>query len=138
MRPLPHQASTNSGAVVGARRDLRFPTQDTVVLPYLAPLLDEPLALRKPRTGHTASQRLSWHCTIRNTTGVELDDDWFELTREVLDATGIEPYTTTRTSRAPPARTSPTTTASTSRGDRRHLSPISGRAKSRILRTLSP
>lgn len=66
--------------------------QDTVVLPYLALLLDEPLALRKPRTGHTASQRLTWHCAIRNTTGVGLDDDnWFELTREILDATGIEP-----------------------------------------------
>lgn len=47
--------------------------------------------MRKPRTGHTASQRLTWHCTIRNTSGVELDDDWCELTREVLDATGIEP-----------------------------------------------
>ncbi|WP_369392818.1 hypothetical protein AB5J72_38495 [Streptomyces sp. CG1] len=67
-------------------------TQDTVVLPYLALLLDEPIALRKPRTGHTASRRLTWHCAVRNTTGVELDDDdWFELTREVLDATGIEP-----------------------------------------------
>lgn len=65
--------------------------QETVVLPHLALLLDEPVALRKPRTGHTASRRLTWHCAIRNTTGVELDDDdWFELTREVLDATGIE------------------------------------------------
>ncbi|MET8412047.1 hypothetical protein ABZV34_28760 [Streptomyces sp. NPDC005195] len=47
--------------------------------------------MRKPRTGHTACQRLTWHCTIPNTTDVELDDDWLELTREVLDATGIEP-----------------------------------------------
>lgn len=30
--------------------------QETVVLPHLALLLDEPVALRKPRTGHTASQ----------------------------------------------------------------------------------
>lgn len=66
--------------------------QDAVVLPHLAELLDEPLALRKPRTGHAAAQRLTWHCAIRDTIGVELDDgDWFELTREVLDATGIEP-----------------------------------------------
>lgn len=66
--------------------------QETVVLPHLALLLDEPVVLRKPRTGHTASQRLTWHCAIRNTTNVELDDgDWFELTREVLDTTGIEP-----------------------------------------------
>ncbi|MCY0952762.1 hypothetical protein F0344_19915 [Streptomyces finlayi] len=66
--------------------------QETVVLPHLASLLDEPVALRKPRSGHTASRRLTWHCAIRNTTDVELDDDdWFELTREVLDATGIEP-----------------------------------------------
>ena len=29
---------------------------------------------------------------LRNTTGVELDDDdWFELARELLDITGIEP-----------------------------------------------
>jgi hypothetical protein len=66
--------------------------QDTVVLPYLALLLDEPIALRKPRTGHTAARRLTWHCAVRNTSGVELDDeDWFELTRDVLSATGIEP-----------------------------------------------
>lgn len=66
--------------------------RDTVTLPDLAALLDEPLALRKPRTGHTASRRLTWHCAIRNTTPVELnDDDWFELTREVIDVTGIEP-----------------------------------------------
>ncbi|QMU74825.1 hypothetical protein GXW83_02590 [Streptacidiphilus sp. PB12-B1b] len=66
--------------------------QDTVALPYLALLLDEPIALRKPRTGHAAARRLTWHCAIRNTTGVEVDDDaWFELTREVLDVTGIEP-----------------------------------------------
>ncbi|MFI9588649.1 hypothetical protein ACIHCQ_44365 [Streptomyces sp. NPDC052236] len=66
--------------------------QDTVVLPYPALLPDEPLALRESRTGHTGAQRLTWHCAVRNTTGVELDDDdWFELTREVLDAIGIEP-----------------------------------------------
>ncbi|KND38327.1 hypothetical protein [Streptomyces acidiscabies] len=66
--------------------------QDSIVLPALAALLDEPLALRKPWTGHPAAQRLTWHCSIRNTTSVVLsDDDWFELTREVLDATGIEP-----------------------------------------------
>ncbi|MFG2381175.1 hypothetical protein [Streptomyces avermitilis] len=123
--------------------------QDTVVPPYLALLLDEPSTVRKPRTGHTASQRLTWQCTIRNTAGVELNDaDWFKLTREVLDATGIEPAacrwaplrnqahglpptssppSSARTP-APPAQTPPTTTASTSRGDRRRLSPISGRA----------
>ncbi|MFF4835239.1 hypothetical protein [Streptomyces sp. NPDC001315] len=67
--------------------------QDAVVLPYLALLLDEPLASPKPRTGHTASRRLTWHCAIRNTTGQALDDnDWLELTREVLDVTGIEPH----------------------------------------------
>ncbi|MGW2795982.1 hypothetical protein [Streptomyces sp. NPDC001269] len=66
--------------------------QDAIVLPYLARLLDEPLTMRKPRTGHSASQRLTWHCAIRNTTGHELDDDdWFELTHEILDVTGIEP-----------------------------------------------
>ena len=66
--------------------------QDSIVLPYLALLLDEPVALRKPRTGHAPARRLTWHCAIRNTTGVELDDDhWFELTREVLAVTGIEP-----------------------------------------------
>ncbi|MFE2596033.1 hypothetical protein ACFXCZ_05955 [Streptomyces sp. NPDC059396] len=65
---------------------------DTVILPDLARLLDEPLALRKPRTGHTASRRLTWHCAIRNTASVELNDnDWFELTREVVDVTGIGP-----------------------------------------------
>ncbi|WNZ12011.1 hypothetical protein [Streptomyces sp. 11x1] len=47
--------------------------------------------MEEQSTGHIASQRLTWHCAIRNTTGVELDDDWFELTREVLNATGIEP-----------------------------------------------
>jgi hypothetical protein len=66
--------------------------QDTVALPYLAFLLDEPIVLRKPRTGHAAARRLTWHCAIRNTTGVEVNDDaWFELTREVIDVTGIEP-----------------------------------------------
>ena len=66
--------------------------EESVVLPYLALLLDEPIALRRPRTGHAAARRLTWHCAIRNTTGVELDDDdWFELAREVLDVTGIEP-----------------------------------------------
>ncbi|MFE2498398.1 hypothetical protein [Streptomyces scopuliridis] len=70
----------------------RAAPQEAVVLPHLALLIDEPIALRKPRTGHTASRRLTWHCAIRSTTGVELDDDgWFELTHEVLDATGIEP-----------------------------------------------
>ncbi|WP_329372939.1 hypothetical protein OG896_38480 [Streptomyces sp. NBC_00669] len=55
-------------------------------------MLDEPPALRQPRTGHVPARRLTWHCAIRNTTTVELDDDdWFELTREVLDGTGIEP-----------------------------------------------
>ncbi|QIY53409.1 hypothetical protein HEP86_01380 [Streptomyces sp. RPA4-5] len=66
--------------------------QESVALPDLASVLDEPIALRKPRTGRAASRRLTWHCSIRNTTDVELDDDdWFELTHEVLDATGIEP-----------------------------------------------
>ena len=66
--------------------------QDDISLPLLAAVLDEPLALRKPRTGHAPARRLTWHCAIRNTTTVELDDDdWFELTREVLDGTGIEP-----------------------------------------------
>jgi hypothetical protein len=54
-------------------------------------VLDESLALRTPRTGRPPARRLTWHCAIRNTTTVELDDDWFELTREVLDGTGIEP-----------------------------------------------
>jgi hypothetical protein len=55
-------------------------------------MLDEPLALRKACTGHAPAQRLTWHCAIRTSTLVELeDDDCFELTREVLDATGIEP-----------------------------------------------
>ncbi len=66
--------------------------QDNIVLPLLAKALDEPLARRKPRTGHPPAQRLTWHCAIQNTTDVTLDDsDWFELTREILDATGIEP-----------------------------------------------
>ncbi|WP_405589858.1 hypothetical protein [Streptomyces sp. NBC_01190] len=66
--------------------------QDAVALPLLAELLDEPLALRKPRTGHDPARRLTWHCAIRNATTAELeDDDWFELTREILDATGVEP-----------------------------------------------
>jgi hypothetical protein len=49
--------------------------QDTVVLPYLALLLDEPIALRKPRTRHAAARRLTWHCAIRHTTGIEPDGD---------------------------------------------------------------
>ncbi|MEE1786906.1 hypothetical protein PUR71_28965 [Streptomyces sp. SP17BM10] len=71
---------------------LELTAQEHIVLPQLAVLLDEPLALRKPRTGHAPSRRLTWHCAIRSTSSVALtDDDWFELTREVLDATGIEP-----------------------------------------------
>lgn len=67
-------------------------TQDTVTLPLLAAMLDEPLVLRKPRRGHTPARRLTWHCALRNTTAVELDDDaWFELAREVVGVTGIEP-----------------------------------------------
>lgn len=51
-----------------------------MVPPYLAALVDEPLALR-----------LTGRCAIRSTTSVVLsDEDWFELTREVRDATGIE------------------------------------------------
>ncbi|WP_441245288.1 hypothetical protein [Kitasatospora sp. McL0602] len=66
--------------------------QSDVALPQLAALLDEPLALRKPRTGHTPSRRLTWHCSIRSTVPASFtDDDWFELAWEVLDATGIEP-----------------------------------------------
>lgn len=49
---------------------------------------------RRPDTG--ASQRLTWHCAIRNATGVELDDDWFELTREVLDAPAACPVAALR------------------------------------------
>lgn len=65
--------------------------QDAVTLPLLAALLDEPLTVRKPRTGHNPARRLTWHCAIRNTTSTGLsDDDWFKLTREVLDGTGIE------------------------------------------------
>lgn len=66
--------------------------QDDIPLPLLAAVLDEALASRQPRTGHDPARRLTWHCAIRNTTTVELDDDdWFELTREVLDSIGIEP-----------------------------------------------
>lgn len=54
-------------------------------------MLDEPPALRAPRTGHVPARRLTWHFAIRNTTTVEPDDDWVELTRKVLDGTGIEP-----------------------------------------------
>ncbi|MFE7127059.1 hypothetical protein [Streptomyces sp. NPDC057617] len=36
---------------------------------------NEPLALRKAQTGHTPSWQLTWHCAIRNTTSVELNDD---------------------------------------------------------------
>ncbi|WP_433888494.1 hypothetical protein [Streptomyces sp. CA-111067] len=67
-------------------------TAQGISLPLLAAVLDEPLALRTPRTGHAPARRLTWHCAIRNTATVELhDDDWLELTREVLDGTGIEP-----------------------------------------------
>jgi hypothetical protein len=66
--------------------------QDDISLPLLAAVLDEPLALRTPRTGRPPARRLTWHCAIRNSATVELDDDdWFELTCEVLDGTGIEP-----------------------------------------------
>lgn len=66
--------------------------QDVITLPLLAALLDEPVSLRRSRTGHTPARRLTWHCALRNTTSTALsDDDWFELTREVVDATGIEP-----------------------------------------------
>ncbi|MFJ9447963.1 hypothetical protein ACIRRH_39975 [Kitasatospora sp. NPDC101235] len=66
------------------------PAEEDLVLPDLAALLDEPVALRKPRTGHAPSRRLTWHCSIRST-GALSDDQWFELTWKVLDATGIEP-----------------------------------------------
>lgn len=49
--------------------------QDTIALPDLAALLDEPAARRKPRSGHTPSRRLTWHCAVRNATSVELSDD---------------------------------------------------------------
>ncbi|MFI0724629.1 hypothetical protein [Streptomyces sp. NPDC021224] len=65
--------------------------QDGISLPLLAAVLDEPLALHTPRTGRPPARRLTWHCAIRNTTAVELDDDWFGLTCEVLDGTGMEP-----------------------------------------------
>ncbi|MGW3182042.1 hypothetical protein ACWDD9_22470 [Kitasatospora sp. NPDC001119] len=68
------------------------PDQEDIVLPDLAALLDEPLALRKPRTGHTPSRLLTWHCSILSNGRAALtDDQWFELTWKVLDATGIEP-----------------------------------------------
>ncbi|WP_316527500.1 hypothetical protein [Kitasatospora brasiliensis] len=66
------------------------PAEEDIVLPALAALLIEPLTLRKPRTGHTPSRRLTWHCSIRSS-GALSDDQWFELTWKVLDATGIEP-----------------------------------------------
>ncbi|MFF2078576.1 hypothetical protein ACFVXG_27950 [Kitasatospora sp. NPDC058162] len=66
------------------------PAEEDIVLSDLAALLDEPVALRKPRTGHTPSPRLTWHCSIRSS-GALSDDRWFELTWKVLDATGIEP-----------------------------------------------
>lgn len=66
--------------------------QDDITLPLLAALLDEPVALRRSRTGHTPTRQLTWHCALRNTTSTVLSDDgWFELTHKVLDATGIEP-----------------------------------------------
>ncbi|MFF3069184.1 hypothetical protein [Kitasatospora sp. NPDC057936] len=50
------------------------------------------MALRKPRTGHTPARRLTWHCSIRSTTQSALTDDhWFDLLRQVLTATVIEP-----------------------------------------------
>jgi hypothetical protein len=39
-----------------------------------------------------SGRRLTRHCAIRTTTTtVELDDDWFDLTREAVDGIGIEP-----------------------------------------------
>ncbi|MER7750910.1 hypothetical protein [Kitasatospora sp. NPDC097643] len=68
------------------------PDQEFYDLRDLAALLDEPRALRKPRTGHTPSPRLTWHCSIRNTTQSGLSDDhWWHLLQQVLNATGIQP-----------------------------------------------
>ncbi|WP_416484237.1 hypothetical protein [Streptomyces sp. CL12] len=67
-------------------------TQETVTLPFLIALLDEPLVMRKPRAGHTAARRLTWHCSIRSRTGDSLnDDDWAEVARAVVDAASIAP-----------------------------------------------
>ncbi|MER7772374.1 hypothetical protein [Kitasatospora sp. NPDC096140] len=42
------------------------PSEEDIVLLDLAALLDEPLALRKLRTGHAPSRHLTWHCSIRS------------------------------------------------------------------------
>ncbi|MDX3775989.1 hypothetical protein [Streptomyces europaeiscabiei] len=125
--------------------------QETVVLPYLALLLDEPLVLRY--RGPDTTRPSGSPGTIRNTTGVEPDDDpvacrWAALRNQAhgLDIVATVIRQDGRWARlhndAYFARSacadSPTTRASTSCGDRGRLSPISSRAKSRILRILSP
>ncbi|GLW57994.1 hypothetical protein [Kitasatospora phosalacinea] len=68
------------------------PAEEEHDMACLAALLDEPLALRRPRTGHTPSKRLTWHCSIRSSPSTALtEDDWYDLALDVLDATGIDP-----------------------------------------------
>ena len=56
----------------------------------LASLLDEPAKLRRPRTGHTPATRLTWHCTVRNTAGLPLDDAaWRWLARAIVTNAGF-------------------------------------------------
>ncbi|MFF2819382.1 hypothetical protein ACFVT9_28145 [Kitasatospora cineracea] len=68
------------------------PAEEEHNMACLAALLDEPLALRRPRTGRTPSKRLTWHCSIRSSPPAALTEgDWYDLALDVLDATGIDP-----------------------------------------------
>lgn len=87
-------------------------------------------------TGHTACQRLACHCTTP-TPPMWIDDDWLELAREVRVATVIR-HDGRWARLYNGARSICTAFAHDEPGDHSHLPPISGRAKSRIPRILSP
>ncbi|WP_159395073.1 hypothetical protein [Streptomyces sp. 2323.1] len=54
-------------------------------------MLDEPLLTRQWRTGRRPA-RPAWHCSVVNATGVPLSDEqWLDLVKDLIDATGIAP-----------------------------------------------